>query len=1178
MADDQMHNGEDRHLAIDAYPDPTEDEADLDPYPALRRGAKSSQTGRQSRSVNYGHGQPTTEAAKQYLVLANHLADATASRNGAAEDAAASDDENEGVPMANKYLNLHPQMLESDREDFTVDESEIEAATDIEGVQSATTGASRGRGKGRKRGWKWALKGTSHDPKLNKDPQQKPRSGVKRGKRKRKALDPGVEFRMKQMTATQAFVEGRLDEALEAAREAVQANPEISAAHSLLAQILEKQGQKQDSLAALLSSAVTARDADTWVMVAHRTLEFAGDDRTEEVLQQAVFCFTQAIDLEKRAEHNFDARVAKMQLWIELGELTKARRDCKQLVGMRPNDLDLVRQMAELCAMTGDSYETSMARNSYEFALEQAYSTTYSLSEDELSAAWGHLNIYLELVDRSATPDETIFITKRYARKFLDRADELFWNNYQNDDRELDVEHTRRYDVVEFQLGQASRDRSKYGEALPLELRIKLGLFRLKMDKTHLAEALRHFNHLKQYNDDVETLFDMFYLVATSLAAKDEHEEALHFYEPIKGLVEVLGDEFWMKYGLSLKTLGRYEEAAQCYKTASELNPLNVSAKVDLAHLYQGQLNDKEQAWKIVDEIIAMNKKDLLRREKLHMRPKARGPRTSTKNKRQLQNTVEESSQDDDSDNDEENLAVQPVGAQKKRNAFVPSGRGSYGGFALETADEALNPEEFDSEATRQRKKEEKRRLRAQKKAAEKRPKLTKSNERKMEILESLSDKIVENYETVERLWPELETATDEALIDEWIEAAVILYEIFRSVKHFFPTRDKHQQFKGFLRLDPGEAKFMNEMETWRKQLATNGDTADSRDGDNVDLNEFTAPKALDDTTPKDFYDISFTTWHRIFVDLALQYARRGQQVDCYQIIDEGLYSANVFYHDQSILYTTQATSMCCGFIFNDSERLCFAARWFLNRHDLYTGASFQLLSGVNRLSFGTSLWFSAGPTQKHMLRSVKALDYHYFTPEVRKKFDWSLQLPTLRKRVEKYGEGTGHLDANALLTYGHMVGVANHSQSALPYFFRAYALQPKNITVNLSIATMYIHNAMKRQTDNRQYGIAQGLSFLYNYYNLRIQNGGMLEKQEAEYNVGRTWHMLGLTHLATGSYEKALALSSAVDQENEQRKLRGEYAVENFAREAAFAMVNIYAVTGNDATAMELTKEWLVL
>ena len=69
----------------------------------------------------------------------------------------------------------------------------------------------------------------------------------------------------------------------------------------------------------------------------------------------------------------------------------------------------------------------------------------------------------------------------------------------------------------------------------------------------------------------------------------------------------------------------------------------------------------------------------------------------------------------------------------------------------------------------------------------------------------------------------------------------------------------------------------------------------------------------------------------------------------------------------------------------------------------------------------------------------------------------------------------------------------------------------------------------MKRQTNNRHYEVQQGLSFLYRYYDIRTSSGVPIETQEAEYNVARMWHVLGLTYLAIPAYDKVLALSEKV-------------------------------------------------
>ena len=233
----------------------------------------------------------------------------------------------------------------------------------------------------------------------------------------------------------------------------------------------------------------------------------------------------------------------------------------------------------------------------------------------------------------------------------------------------------------------------------------------------------------------------------------------------------------------------------------------------------------------------------------------------------------------------------------------------------------------------------------------------------------------------------------------------------------------------------------------------------------------------------------------------------------------------------------------------------------------------------------------------------------------MRRRYDFSMPASTLKRRTKPEYAKDG-LDAGALMNYGHMVAVANHSSSALPYYFRAFALKPEDPSINLSIASQYVSGAMKRQTNNRHHEVHHGLSFLYRYYDLRTRDGQAAHVQEAEYNVGRMWHVLGLTYLAIPAYERALSLSEKVqlgietarahrkarieeiersqcdreeigasisqDEENEITKLRDEekhgLGLEDFATEAAFALQAIYIAVGNQRAAQEIAEKWLVL
>jgi general transcription factor 3C polypeptide 3 (transcription factor C subunit 4) len=82
----------------------------------------------------------------------------------------------------------------------------------------------------------------------------------------------------------------------------------------------------------------------------------------------------------------------------------------------------------------------------------------------------------------------------------------------------------------------------------------------------------------------------------------------------------------------------------------------------------------------------------------------------------------------------------------------------------------------------------------------------------------------------------------------------------------------------------------------------------------------------------------------------------------------------------------------------------------------------------------------------------------------------------------------------------------------------------------------------MQRKTRNRNVDVMRGLAFLQRYQDHRLNNGRdgtgrspVWMEQEAYYNIGRAFHMLGLMHHAVCMYQQALALSDAIRVEDRQ-------------------------------------------
>lgn len=121
-------------------------------------------------------------------------------------------------------------------------------------------------------------------------------------------------------------------------------------------------------------------------------------------------------------------------------------------------------------------------------------------------------------------------------------------------------------------------------------------------------------------------------------------------------------------------------------------------------------------------------------------------------------------------------------------------------------------------------------------------------------------------------------------------------------------------------------------------------------------------------------------------------------------------------------------------------------------------------------------------------------------------------------------------------------------------------------------MALGYIHYAIKRQADNRHQLIVQGFAFLFAYYGTRQDSDLAIERQEAEYNVARAYHLLGLTDPAIAYYLRCLALDPDVRSTH-----TGRWA-ENFSTEAAIALQGLWIASGNFVKARELAKKWLVI
>ncbi len=431
---------------------------------------------------------------------------------------------------------------------------------------------------------------------------------------------------------------------------------------------------------------------------------------------------------------------------------------------------------------------------------------------------------------------------------------------------------------------------------------------------------------------------------------------------------------------------------------------------------------------------------------------------------------------------------------------------------------------------------------------------------------------IVASFQKLDDVYEAAEDGDEEA-INTVFSITRELIEEFSTFDLFYA--DKKEDFRGyFRRIGAGEI--------WKESaLMVLAVVANNVEDGETDPELTERPEKA----PQDFWGIHFDKWCDAFGRYAILLARSGDSERCFSTLDVALQS-NIFSRSLPYHRNLELCRLTCALAVDSSTQASSSIRWFLKEFPFGTDL-FRLYSCVNRL---TSLpdGFSTGPAYKVLMRYIKTMDYALLTPEQRAWYNFR-DVSTTDKKSGWFQNAVNSQTVTAVkdhdpalfALYAHVLICGGSYMAALNYYFRAFAITPQDPVLNLAIGTAYIQHAMKRLSENRQFQIQQGLAFVYRYYDLRTKSGVAVLQQEAEFNVGRVWHSLGLVSHALESYERCIGLSGRVEEEARERAadgVDGFEGFEDFKMEAAFAMQSIYAVSGNLEMAGRVTREVLVI
>lgn len=252
------------------------------------------------------------------------------------------------------------------------------------------------------------------------------------------------------------------------------------AAHSLLSEIFLARGEKDKAVTALFSGAHTRpRDPDVWYKVA-KLIQDRGGENPQKALTDRIYCYSRVIEIDSRS---YNARFQRAAAYRELGYNGRAATEYERILKELPHNIRALRHLAETYI---DMQDVQRAIDYYMDGIKYYMSLD---TEDSLQFSWSDLNIFVELLSYEKQHELGLRLLTSVSRWLLGRNEDKIWDEYLDDDREWDASHSPRRIKTDGFIPEMFPENS-YGLGLPMELRMKLGIFRLKLGDRHLNEAL----------------------------------------------------------------------------------------------------------------------------------------------------------------------------------------------------------------------------------------------------------------------------------------------------------------------------------------------------------------------------------------------------------------------------------------------------------------------------------------------------------------------------------------------------------------------------------------------------------------------------------------------------------------------------------------------------------------
>ncbi|SCU99223.1 LAME_0G02322g1_1 [Lachancea meyersii CBS 8951] len=372
-----------------------------------------------------------------------------------------------------------------------------------------------------------------------------------------------------------------------------------------------------------------------------------------------------------------------------------------------------------------------------------------------------------------------------------------------------------------------------------------------------------------------------------------------------------------------------------------------------------------------------------------------------------------------------------------------------------------------------------------------------------------------------------------------WIDTASDLIDVFSSVKNFF-VKSRSKKFVGIIKRT---RKYNKVIDYKIKRLSK------LSEGDNLLDGLPLLEERVFLTSSTELRGLTYQQWFELFMKLSLVISKLQSAADGLSII-ETAQEVNVFIQDNARAKMMKFIKLAIVLQMGDEEELVESLRGVLNQFQFNRKVLQNFMFSLAQGQMASNI-LSSTVQQKFFLRQLKAFDSIRYDQHVAGQAS-----VTNKKVVNPDRRKSPYLH----YIYAMLLYSSKGFLLALQYLNR---LQPElqlDPMVNLMMGLAHLHRSMQRLTASRHIQILHGLQFLYQYHEIRSTKYSVIERQEADYNIGRAFHLLGLFSIAVRYYNQVL----------------DDYDDIKLKRHAAYNCILIYNESGNSELANSLMEQYL--